>query len=263
MAQVSVSAILVEERLRAVDSDWVEYIAGSIEVSGLLQPVVVSRDGQGRYKLIDGAHRLASVKRLGWETIEARVLDMAETERRLAEVDANLVRRDLSLLDRGKFLAERRSLVASLRGSNLRETQDNSPVGHGVPNQDGRRAFDAQTAAKLGISERYVRYLAGFHTRIAPDLVARLSPTVFAGRSNELKALCRLRPEVQRKVVELLTDQEKPCGSVRQALVALGERPAQPPRADLLLSAAKAAAGRLDPSGRAAFIAWLKQLKWI
>ena len=261
MAPISVEAIRVEERLRAVDDDFVKYLAESILDCGLLQPVVVSRDGQGRYKLIDGAHRLAVVKSLGWETIEARVLDMGETERRLAEVEANLMRRDLNYLDRGKFLAEQRALVVALQGE--RSDINTLTSGTRVPNVAGRREWDRRTAEKLGVSPRQVRYLADFHTRIKPELVVRLSATVFGNRPTELKALCRLRPEVQRNVVDLLTDPDEPCGSVRQALVALGERLAQPPRAELLLSAAKAAAGRLDPSGRAEFIAWMKQLKWI
>lgn len=130
MAQIRVDQISVEERLRAVDPDWAEYLAESIADCGLLQPVVVTRDGQQGYKLIDGAHRLAAVKSLGRIAIDARVLEMAETERRLAEVEANLMRRDLNVLDRGKFLAEQRALVQSLHGANLKQTQDNIPCGH-------------------------------------------------------------------------------------------------------------------------------------
>lgn len=264
MAQISIAAIKVEERLRAVDPDFAAYLAESIQDCGLLQPVVVTRDGQQGYKLIDGAHRLAAVQSLNWIAVEARVLELAETERRLAEVEANLMRRDLNYLDRGKFLAEQRALVISLHGVNLQETQDNSACGHARAHTGGgRRAFDRYTAEKLGISERQVRYLASFHEHIAPDLVERLAATVIANRPTELKALCRLRPALQREVVARLTDPGTPARSVREALVALGERPVPAPRAERLLSAAKTHAARLDARGRVRFIAWLRELGWI
>ncbi len=263
MATIGIEHIRVEERLRAVDPDWAEYLATSIEASGLLQPVVVSKDGQQGYKLIDGAHRLEAVKSLGYATIEARVLELAETERRLAEVDANLVRRDLNVIDRGRFLAERRALVVSLRGVNLQETQDNSSDGHLVPNRGGRRDFDRRTAEKLGISERQVRYYAAFHAKIAPDLCDRLSSTAIGNRPSELKALCRLRPALQREVVARLTDPGTPARSVREALTELGERPVQPERAERLLRSAKAAVSRLSDPGRAKLIAWMRELNWI
>ena len=87
MAQISIAAIKVEERLRAVDPDFAAYLAESIQDCGLLQPVVVTRDGQQGYKLIDGAHRLAAVQSLNWIAVEARVLELAETERRAAQVE--------------------------------------------------------------------------------------------------------------------------------------------------------------------------------
>jgi ParB family chromosome partitioning protein len=263
MAQISIAAIKVEERLRAVDPDWADYLAESIQASGLLQPVVVTRDGQQGFKLIDGAHRLAAVQSLNWVAIEARVLEMAETERRLAEVDANLVRRDLNYIDRGRFLAERRSLVTSLHGVNLQETNENLPCGQNVPERIVRREFDRRTAEKLGISERQVRYLASFHEHIAPDLCERLSSTAVGNRPTELKALCRLRPALQREVVARLTDPGTPARSVREALAELGERPVPAPRSERLFSAAKAAAARLDAKGQARFIAWLRELGWI
>lgn len=262
MAQISIAAIKVEERLRAVDPDFAAYLAESIQDCGLLQPVVVTRDGQQGYKLIDGAHRLAAVQSLNWIAVEARVLELAETERRLAEVEANLMRRDLNYLDRGKFLAEQRALVNSLQLAHLVNQED--AVGHARAQRGGgRRAFDRYTAEKLGISERQVRYLASFHEHIAPDLVERLAATVIANRPTELKALCRLRPALQREVVARLTDPGTPARSVREALVELGERPVPAPRSERLFSAAKAAAARLDAKGQARFIAWLKELGWI
>ncbi len=262
MAQINIDQIAVEERLRQVDPDWAEYLAESIRGSGLLQPVVVSQDGQAGYKLIDGAHRLAAVRSLGRTTIEARVLKLVETERRLAEVDANLVRRDLSVLDRGRFLAERRALFVSIRGANLQERNDISSIGHAVPDREGKRDFDRRTAEKLGISERQVRYLAAFHARLKPDVVERLSGTVFANRPTELKALCRLRPSLQREVVARLTDPGTPARSVREALIELGERPKAPKRDERLLNAAMNAVQRLSANNRARLIAWMEERGW-
>jgi len=54
------------------DTTDVSSLAKSIEDNGLLEPLVISRDGV----LISGHRRLAAVKSLGWEDVEVRVVDV-------------------------------------------------------------------------------------------------------------------------------------------------------------------------------------------
>lgn len=52
----------------------IEDLKNSIQQEGLLQPVVVARQGEG-YVLIAGERRLRAVKKLGWQKIPAVILD--------------------------------------------------------------------------------------------------------------------------------------------------------------------------------------------
>jgi ParB family chromosome partitioning protein len=47
---------------------------------------------------------------LGWETIPASVVTLSDADRHIAEIDENLIRNDLSDLERAGHLAERKRL---------------------------------------------------------------------------------------------------------------------------------------------------------
>ena len=62
---IEVRKIVVPEgRMRPVNAAWVEKLRDSIEKGQLLQPLVVGQVAQGQWPLVDGAHRLAALKKL-------------------------------------------------------------------------------------------------------------------------------------------------------------------------------------------------------
>jgi ParB family chromosome partitioning protein len=73
-------------------------LASSIEVSGLLQPIVV-RSHNGSYQLIAGERRWRAVQRLGWPTIPAVVKDVDDRTLLTLALIENLQRNDLSPID--------------------------------------------------------------------------------------------------------------------------------------------------------------------
>nr|WP_294547597.1 ParB N-terminal domain-containing protein [uncultured Rhodopila sp.] len=116
---ITLDVIDVGERLRAVDPAHVEALAAGIEARGLLSPIEVTPSATaGRYDLVAGAHRLAAVKSLGGATIAAFVRAVDDPhERRLIEIEENLIRHDLTALDRAVFLAEWKRVYTEMTGA--------------------------------------------------------------------------------------------------------------------------------------------------
>ncbi|MCE9632419.1 MAG: ParB/RepB/Spo0J family partition protein [Planctomycetia bacterium] len=80
------------------DADLAE-LAASLGEHGLVQPIVVRAQGD-RYQLIAGQRRLAAAKRLGWEKVPVRVLDVDDRQMSEIAIVENLQRRDLDALEK-------------------------------------------------------------------------------------------------------------------------------------------------------------------
>jgi len=80
------------------DAD-LEELAGSLREHGLVQPIVVRAQG-GRYQLIAGQRRLAAARKLGWERVPARVLEVDDRQMAEIAIVENLQRRDLDALEK-------------------------------------------------------------------------------------------------------------------------------------------------------------------
>jgi len=74
-------------------------LADSLREHGLVQPIVVRATGD-RYQLIAGQRRLAAARRLGWERVPARVLDVEDRQMAEIAIVENLQRRDLDALEK-------------------------------------------------------------------------------------------------------------------------------------------------------------------
>ncbi|WP_208948402.1 ParB N-terminal domain-containing protein [Segnochrobactrum spirostomi] len=189
------------DRLRALDDDWAMGVAQSMAVNGQQSPIIVSKAVRGRHKLIAGLHRLTAARHLEWAEIDAMVFQGGALEARLLEIDENLIRRELSALDRASHLAERRRIYEELYPDTAR---GNAGAAARWGYATDKLSFASETAARLGISERDVQRSIARHTRIAPDVRAKIALTAIATRGAELDALARLEPEAQRRAVDMV-----------------------------------------------------------
>jgi ParB family chromosome partitioning protein len=80
------------------DADLAE-LADSLREHGLVQPIVVRARGD-RHQLIAGQRRLAAARRLGWERVPVRVLDVDDRQMAEIAIVENLQRRDLDALEK-------------------------------------------------------------------------------------------------------------------------------------------------------------------
>ena len=96
---VDVNDVIVRERQREVDDKHVDAVMESFASLGgqlQLQPIILDGD----FVLIDGAHRLAAVKKSGGTHINAMVFHgVTDEDRPLLEAEANRVRKQLSPLE--------------------------------------------------------------------------------------------------------------------------------------------------------------------
>ena len=107
------------ERMRKLRHELVDKLAESIEKEGLLQPIIVRPlpDYRG-YVLIAGHHRLEAVRKLKHDTIRAEILEgLSADQARVAEIDENLIRADLTPSERAAHHAERKALYLKLHPS--------------------------------------------------------------------------------------------------------------------------------------------------
>ena len=70
LQEIEVSKIIVGERIRK-DLGNIKELAQTIDLVGLLQPITITED----YILGCGQRRLEAVKKLGWKTISALILE--------------------------------------------------------------------------------------------------------------------------------------------------------------------------------------------
>ena len=80
------------------DADLAE-LSASLREHGLVQPIVV-RAREDRYQLIAGQRRLAAARRLGWQTVAVRILDVEDRQMAEIAIVENLQRRDLGALEK-------------------------------------------------------------------------------------------------------------------------------------------------------------------
>lgn len=206
----------VGERLRPVDADYVALIAASMAERGQDTPITVATaDAAGRHRLIAGGHRVAAARALGWAKIEALVSDADELHAKLQEIDENLIRRELSALDRAVFLAERKAIYEALnpaakRGGDRRGTKRTSL-------SVWSEAFAKSTAEKLGVDERSVRRAIA-RAALPADIRAAIATHPVSESGAELDKLLAQPADVQRRVVELLVGGNERVANVSTAL---------------------------------------------
>ena len=90
---------------KAFSEESLQELAASIREVGVLQPILVSRDGRDRFRLITGERRYRAVAMAGLTNILALVVDPLTADQRLIrQIIENIQREDLNDLDRAQAL---------------------------------------------------------------------------------------------------------------------------------------------------------------
>lgn len=202
---IAISEIDVQDRLRSIDPSWVEALAAMIGETGLQQPiqVLINPKAIGRYRLIAGAHRLEAVRSRGETAIQATVFKGSLDEARLQEIDENVMRRELSALDRAGSLAERKALYERLHP----ETKHGAQGGRGgQQNVNGMLPFTKATAEKLGFSVRTIERAVALWTNLDAEARQMLALHPAADNMAGLRKLAALDSAKQITAARHLLD---------------------------------------------------------
>jgi DNA modification methylase len=206
---VPISRIRIPEGRREV-KDF-EELADSIKEIGLLNPISVTSE----LCLIAGRNRIEACKSLGWDSIPALVVKLDRLHAELAEIDENLIRNELSVLERAESLARRKEIY-ELIYPDTRSVNERGGPGRGHKKTGAKFApvlipetivpptpsFVSDTAKKTGQSERSVQLDVQIAKSISEPVREKIRETPLADRKDDLLKLARLTPEQQEAVVD-------------------------------------------------------------
>jgi ParB-like chromosome segregation protein Spo0J len=208
--------VSIRNRLRHLDDAKVSALMESMQSIGLRQPITVFMDGDTPV-LVTGLHRLEVAKRLGWELMEAFFVDSMEASaRELWEIDENLIRAELTELERGEHLKRRKEIFDSKGGSILPTLGGQQKIG-----------FAQDTSSKTGLKKSSINKSIRRAEKIAADVKEMIAATPIADKGVELDALAALPQERQRQVASEIAAGARQ--SVREAKRAKAARPPLPP----------------------------------
>ncbi|XWN29734.1 MAG: ParB N-terminal domain-containing protein [Devosia sp.] len=195
---ITLNNIDVEDGRRQVDQSKVEAIAESIKQIGLQTPPTVRIVGDGeRIVLVAGAHRLAAMKLLGWETAMLPILP-DHVDHRLWEIDENLCRSELTPTERADLTARRKAIYEELHPETVNGSNQYTRVGQlGQPSAD---RFTQETAKVTGQSERKVRRDAERGAKVCEEAKALIKGTPL-DTGAYLDRLKKLSPEEQVSMI--------------------------------------------------------------
>lgn len=222
--KVPIASIKVGVRKRRLDEEKVAELAESIQELGLLQPIGITKDSV----LVFGLHRLEACRKIGWQEIDAEVVCDGDALRaELAQIHENLVRAELTALERAEHLARAKEIYEALHAqelaakeakklSNLKQFQNAESVSlQDAVGQDtesdtvsasAQDAFTSWVARQVGVTDRTVQRAVQIASDIPSDVRDAIRETELADATRELLKLARLPEEEQRAVARVIAD---------------------------------------------------------
>lgn len=200
MQTVNIDSIVIGEGRRPVRS--LDMLCRSIAEIGLLNPVTIT---EARL-LVAGRNRIAACRQLGWQEIPANMVTLDDVDRQIAEIDENLIRNELTVLERSEHLARRKDLYEV--------KHPETKVGGDRRSEDARskgndfhliQSFAADAAAKTSVTPRTIRQEVQSAQDIHADVKEQLRQTPTADSKTELLKLARMPEPEQRAVAEKLS----------------------------------------------------------
>lgn len=195
--QRKISEITIpKSRLRSVRVHTVSALVDSIEKLGLLQPITITPDAV----LIAGYHRFLACRRLKMDTIAVQVMDVEKATRRMVEIDENLIRAELSALEKGEHLAERKRLYEALY-----PTAKHGGDRFGIQDAKFASCFATAVGGKIGQSKRTIQHAVSISKGLDAGVRDTIRHLPIADNQRELGRLSKLKAEEQRRVAERLS----------------------------------------------------------
>jgi ParB-like chromosome segregation protein Spo0J len=248
---ILVKSIFVEEEGRLpLAMSHVGRLEKSIKEVGLLEPIIICRRAvkTPSVVLVAGRHRLEACRKLKHKTIAAIVENedspTIERWRALAEIDENLIRRELTAAQRARLVSKRKAAYEAVHPE----------AKHGATGRRGKKdanlaSFSRDTAIKTGKPERTVQRDATRAKALGSDLDRVAGTSLDKGA--ELDALAIMPPETRAPII-----QRAASGEEVSAIRAAAAKEPKPGYAELTRSwkAFRTAWLRASAAGKDAFV---------
>ena len=211
--QIEIDEIIIPaNRYRSVRPSTVDALADSIRTLGQLQPIIVTPEK----RLIAGYHRYLALKRLEQPQIDVTVLDVDRAKEQVAEIDENLIRAELTALEKGEHLAQRKRLYEALY-----------PEAKNGTNQHTRRVrnvceprFTKDASKTTGASERTIQHAVSVSNKLDDGVRDTIRHLPIADNQRELGRLAKLEANEQKMVAERLSLGAPSVRVARKGLIA-------------------------------------------
>jgi hypothetical protein len=100
---IPLAALLMQAGL-SFDERNVQILAASFRHAGQTSAILVVREESGVFRVLSGKDRVRAAREVGWDSIDAVVLDRNERVQRIVEIAENLHRRRISVLERANLV---------------------------------------------------------------------------------------------------------------------------------------------------------------
>ncbi len=239
--KIPLADIDVLPKRRALVEARVLALMESFLIVGQTVPILCWRpDPQSRHQLVAGLHRLEAAKRLGWEFIDARIIEGDEIGAKIAEIDENLCRSDLSPAEEVAAIKRRKELIEAKERKvgvekeiGTASAEHNGDLCRSASKRQQRRRAGEKTGhdpgsvrdVALKMRKTYARVQQSLHfAKILGDTALEEVIGTPLDTRRGLAALCRLTEEERAACLQKVRAGEKI--SIR----AIGSRRASAPR---------------------------------
>jgi ParB family transcriptional regulator, chromosome partitioning protein len=193
--KVNLKDIKILSRKRQTDPQKIKDLAESIKTLGLLNPVTVTPD----LRLLAGLHRTEACRLLGMKKIDVVIKDFDNLKQNLTEIDENLIRSELSILEQGELLIERDEILSSL---GLRaKVGDNQWTKKGMA-KPSIPLTNKDISKEIGLSDRTIRERKQIARGILPEVRDKIRNTTLADNAHALIKLTREPDYIQKIAVK-------------------------------------------------------------
>ncbi len=180
----------------------VQALVGSIEKLGLLNPITVratqlfeaGAEPRAGYRLVAGLNRLEAMKQLSHTEIPATIISLEDLEYQLAEIDENLIRSDISVVDQGNRLDDRQRIWEAI--------YPESGMGKAPKNNANRKndimSFSNHAAEAMGITPRTVQRFTKVG-RLPDDIKDLVRDTALGDHLVNLLKLARINDRKEQR----------------------------------------------------------------
>ena len=188
----------------------VRILAESIEKIGLLNPITVraiqlfeaGAEPRTGYRLVAGRNRLEAMKQLDHDEIPATIVSLEDLECQLAEIDENLIRSDISVVDQGDRFDDRQRIWEAIYDDTKHGGDRKSPK-YKEKNQDEIiSSWSEHAADALGVTPRSVQHLTKVG-RLPDDIKDLVRGTALGDHLVNLLKLARITDRKEQRAAAL------------------------------------------------------------